>query len=526
MEMAKAVHHMDEGSNLEVAKLAATEEMKDSRILIETVLGMYHTLSERTLALMRERAHRQVLTDSLIQSERRERQFSDAVMNSVPGLVFVCDVKWRLVKWNEPCEEVTGRSGEDLANRSFWSLFDQNQLKQDQLKNVQAHAESWSGVTPYEFEVRVIGAEGEVVPYLFTSHYIDLEGSRYVTAVGVDISERHSKELELSESRERYAEAQRIAGLGIWEYDHESADIYWSDELYKIYELDKASFTLSSQSIVERIHPDDQGLVNRGYRDAFSNRRPLEIEYRILAQDGHVKYVRESLAHSFIDDDRLARTVGTVMDVTRNVLEQQALEESARQIRQALQGTLSAMSKALEIKDPYTAGHQERVALLAAAIAGKLGLSEDEIEGVRIGAGIHDLGQIAIPAQILSKPGPLSDTEFSIVKTHTEVGETILSEVDFPWPVNDIIAQHHERLDGSGYPDGLVGDQICREALIVAVADVFEAMTAFRPFRASLGADAAFEELLTNRGNLYDPEVVDALVAVVEESPELATPQL
>ncbi|MDD5249000.1 MAG: PAS domain S-box protein [Rhodocyclaceae bacterium] len=187
-----------------------------------------------------------------------------------------------------------------------------------------------------------------------------------------------------------------------------------------------------------------------------------------------------------------------------------AREEDAHKLEQALEDTIQAIATTIEARDPYTAGHQKRVAQLAAAIARDMGLPENRITGVLRGAEIHDIGKIYIPSEILSRPGRLSAAEFSLIKIHPQVGYDIVKEIDFPWPVAAMILQHHERLDGSGYPNGLRGgEQIILEAKILAVADVVDAMVSHRPYRAALGLDAALEEIERNRGRLYDEAVVD-----------------
>ena len=172
------------------------------------------------------------------------------------------------------------------------------------------------------------------------------------------------------------------------------------------------------------------------------------------------------------------------------------------------------MAFALEMRDPYTAGHQQRVADLACAIANEMGLSEKQTNGIRTAAMIHDIGKICIPAQILSKPGKLNEIEFSLVKAHPGIGYDILKNIEFPWPIAQMVLQHHERIDGSGYPSGLAGSEILLEARILAVADVVEAMASHRPYRPALGLDKALEEISKNRGVLYDPEVTDACLKV------------
>lgn len=193
-----------------------------------------------------------------------------------------------------------------------------------------------------------------------------------------------------------------------------------------------------------------------------------------------------------------------------------ALRESQGQYRRMLEQTIQAIAFTVEKRDPYTAGHQERVSQLAVAIAQTLGLPPNQIDGIRLGGMIHDLGKISVPAEILSRPGRLSETEFMLVKSHSEVGADILRQVEFPWPVMDMILQHHERMDGSGYPNGLRGDAILLEARILAVADVVEAMASHRPYRAALGIDKALDEIRGDAGRLYDPDVCSACLRLFE----------
>jgi HD-GYP domain-containing protein (c-di-GMP phosphodiesterase class II) len=162
------------------------------------------------------------------------------------------------------------------------------------------------------------------------------------------------------------------------------------------------------------------------------------------------------------------------------------------------------------LRDPYTSGHQQRVAKLAVAIATKLSLPANEIHGLYLAGIVHDVGKINIPAEILNKPGKLSKPEFQLIQGHVQAGYDIIKGVDFPWPIAEMIRQHHERLDGSGYPQGLKADEILKEAKILAVADVVEAMMSHRPYRPALGLDAALSEIEKNKSRLYDPKVVDA----------------
>ncbi|MFH1469139.1 MAG: HD domain-containing phosphohydrolase [Pseudomonadota bacterium] len=203
-----------------------------------------------------------------------------------------------------------------------------------------------------------------------------------------------------------------------------------------------------------------------------------------------------------------------LQDITEQRQVARIAVESKGQLEQAMGAVIHALAEMLATRDPYTAGHQQRVAELACAIAQELGLSEDHIAGIRMASAIHDLGKVAVPSEILTKPGRLTRLEFDIMKMHPQVGYDILSKLTFPWPVADVAVQHHERLDGSGYPVGLVGDQIRLEARIVAVADVVEAIASHRPYRPSLGVARALAEITSHRGSRYDPDVVDACVAL------------
>jgi PAS domain S-box-containing protein/putative nucleotidyltransferase with HDIG domain len=185
-------------------------------------------------------------------------------------------------------------------------------------------------------------------------------------------------------------------------------------------------------------------------------------------------------------------------------------EKHAAILRQSLEQSIQTIAATVEARDPYTAGHQRRVGELAAAIAREMGLPEEQVNGVHLAAIIHDVGKIHIPAEILSKPGRLNDIEYLLIKTHPQSGYDILKDVKFPWPIADIILQHHERQDGSGYPHGLKGDQILLESRILAVADVVEAMSSHRPYRPTLGTVAALSEIGRGRGSAYEPAVVDA----------------
>jgi putative nucleotidyltransferase with HDIG domain len=214
------------------------------------------------------------------------------------------------------------------------------------------------------------------------------------------------------------------------------------------------------------------------------------------------------------------RTVGRVWnfrDITQFKRSESELQETLKILRRALGGTIQAIALTVEKKDPYTAGHQQRVSDLARAIATELRLPKQTIDGVRLAGSIHDIGKNCVPADILSKPGKLTDHEFGIIKTHPEVGFEILRGIRFPWPIAKAILQHHERIDGSGYPSGLKGDNIIIEARVIAVADVVEAISSHRPYRPALGTSVALHEITKGRGVIYDADAVDACIRLLNE---------
>lgn len=192
-------------------------------------------------------------------------------------------------------------------------------------------------------------------------------------------------------------------------------------------------------------------------------------------------------------------------------------ETSARQLHSSMIQAIQAIAMTVEKRDPYTSGHQQRVATLAVAIATELGWDKQRLQGLELGTLIHDIGKIYVPAEILNRPGKLTKSEFDIIKTHPDVGYDIIKDVEFPWPVADMVHQHHERLDGSGYPQGLKGDEIILEAKVLTVADVVEAITSHRPYRPGFDLDVALNEIKNNRGKFYAPDVVDACVKIITE---------
>jgi len=242
------------------------------------------------------------------------------------------------------------------------------------------------------------------------------------------------------------------------------------------------------------------------------------LEISILRKDGDIRIALWNSAN-ILDRDgtTLVATIAQGQDITDRKQAEEGLAASYEKLRRALSGTVQALSATVETRDPYTCGHQRRVVHLAGAISQEMKLSQEQVEGMQALGLLHDIGKVAVPAEILSKPGKLSEMEFNLIKAHPQAGYDILKDIEFPWPIALAVLQHHERLDGSGYPQGLTGPDILLEARILAVADVVEAMASHRPYRPALGIDQALEEISQNRGVLYDPEVVDVCVKLFTE---------
>lgn len=270
--------------------------------------------------------------------------------------------------------------------------------------------------------------------------------------------------------------------------------------------LTPASRKLAREALAEELALERDGQANP------ARSRILELEQ--VSKRGSPVWTEVSL--NFIRDElgRAVGLLGVTRDITPRKRAEQELKESFDNLRRTMEATVRAVAATAEKRDPYTAGHQERVARLAFAIAQEMDLSRDQLDATRVAATLHDIGKVSIPLDILNKPGPLTELEASFVKVHPQTAYEVLKTIPFPWPVAEIVLQHHERMNGSGYPAGLSGDEILLEARILGVADTVEAMAAHRPFRPAMGLQAALREISQNKGVLFDPRVAKACLTV------------
>lgn len=274
--------------------------------------------------------------------------------------------------------------------------------------------------------------------------------------------------------------------------------------------------TLTGKDIAEFIaFPDRQRVIN-GMKLLLANKsNGHPDEFDMIRKDGVV--VRVGTHFSAARYAGKPAVAGVLQDISEKQRMSGEIEQYIAQIKQSFFKTINAIIAISNIRDPYTVGHEQRVGEISLAIARQLGLDKHTREGIRVAGYLHDIGKIGVPAEILAKPGRLSEAEYTLIKQHPGQGELVLKDINFPWPVTQVIGQHHERLDGSGYPKGLKGDEIALEARVVAVADVVDSMISHRPYRPALGIDKALAELEHGRGIIYEPQVVDALLCLIRE---------
>ncbi len=356
--------------------------------------------------------------------------------------------------------------------------------------------------------------------------------------LGTTVLDRSLERRQLRRNHERLQQLVERAGQWVWEIDDDSRFVFSNrvSETMIGYGPTELVGQMRMRDLIpelESVDDDDDEELSLSFTPLRETRVRLEVPRQrrdgtiatmettyepIHDEDGTLRGFRgidTDVTARRLAEDTASLTIATLEDQVRQ--RTRKIEETLANIRSALGGTIQAMARTVETRDPYTAGHQRRVADLARSIATALGMSAQQIDTVRMSASIHDLGKIAIPAEIWGKPGKLTPAEYALIQTHCRLGHDILEPVTFPWPVAEVVLQHHERLDGTGYPDGLTAEGFRIEARVLAVADVVEAMSSHRPYRASLGVGVALDEIRRHRGTRYDRDVVDACVELFEK---------
>ena len=303
----------------------------------------------------------------------------------------------------------------------------------------------------------------------------------------------------------------------IWEYDIASATVHLHHHTAALFGFDEAPRSMSLDEYRQLLHPDDRERLAQMVEHHLREGGEYVSRYRFIWPDGSVHWVEERGLLYHDEAGQPVSAFGINMDITQRVEAEEKIRDYVARLERSMLGTVDAISHMVELRDPYTAGHERRVGQLARAIGHELGLDTIVCQGLEIIGRVHDIGKITIPAEILSKPGRLSEMEMNIVRTHAEQGYEILKDTEFDWPVAEVIRQHHERIDGSGYPRGLAGDEILLEARIIAVADVVASMASHRPYRASLGIESALAEIESKAGLLFDADVAGACIRLFKE---------
>jgi len=395
----------------------------------------------------------------------------------------------------------------------------------------------WWDMTPPEFKalddkaLNEIMETGVCVPY--EKKYICKNGSRIPILQGaaslpgpsanriafvINLTSLKCTEEALSENIRRFKVVSKLAYDLIYEWDVTTNHLEWFGNIDGLLGYKKGKISGNIDAWLDLIHPQDKPKLRSSIELHRTSTHPIKYIYRVRHKNGTYLHWNDKGLPLLDRNNRPYKWIGVCTDITKRIMAQQEIKNSYKKLERTLEGAVKALSSTVGKRDPFTKSHQLKVTNLSCAIAEELGIPLEHKKGLRFAGLLHDIGKISVPVEILTKPGRLTDAEYRIVKTHVQHAYDILKDIEFPWPIADLVLQHHERLDGSGYPNGLKGAKILLEAKIIAVADVVEAMTSHRPYRPAPGLDKALAEIKTNRGQLYDPEIVDVCISLFEKS--------
>jgi PAS domain S-box-containing protein/putative nucleotidyltransferase with HDIG domain len=429
-----------------------------------------------------------------------------ALAEKMEEMVVEVDLKGRIIYANKNVLDETGYTKDDVRRglniENFAANGEKNKIKTNFRRLV-----SGEKLTRSIYNIK--RKDGSTFPVItYPGYMLDSEGKLIgIRQILVDISSVKDAEEKLRESQERYRSLFENSLDGIYQTTLKGKYIDANPALVKM-------LGYGSREELLKIDIPTQLYVRKEDRPT-SKKRDRIFETQLRRKDGSVITVEINSRVAY-KKGKPVYYEGIVRDVTHRKITEEKLKKSYEKLKKTLNDIINTLASIIEVRDPYTSGHQKRVAMLATAIAEEMGLENDTLESIRIAALVHDIGKINLPASILTRPGRLSDIEYDMVKTHSKLGYDMISRVEFPWPIADIVIQHHERIDGSGYPNGLKGKDIRLEAKILAVADVVEAMASHRPYRPALGINKALEEINDKKGRLYDSSVVDACNSVIK----------
>ncbi len=451
-------------------------------------------------------------TEKLLEMEKNLREKDEiyrTFINSTSDIVFLKDEELKHIIVNDALLNFFGMKAEDVIGKTDFEL--QPDIVAKSCRQTDKKALEYGTILVSEELIGNKMYETRKFPVRLTKDKVGVGG--YVR----DVTERKLIEEALKASEEKYRSIFDNAVEGIFQTTPEGRYISANPSLVGMFGYDSPGELIKTVADLSK-----QGYVNSEDRAIFKNTLEkqgfiLGFETQHYRKDGSKIWISINARVVKDEANNVLYYEGTVEDITKRKEAEDKLSHSVENLRKAMGATIQLIAQVAESKDPYTAGHQKRVSNLARAIASEMNLPSNVTDGIRMAGAIHDIGKISVPAEILSKPGVLSNIEFSLIKTHVQTGYDILKDVVFPWPIATIVFQHHERIDGSGYPQGLKGGQILIEARIISVADVVEAIATHRPYREGLGMDAALDEIEKNRGVLYDGEVVNVCLKLFRE---------
>jgi PAS domain S-box-containing protein/putative nucleotidyltransferase with HDIG domain len=451
--------------------------------------------------IIRDITNKRATETALQQSEERYKQ----LLNHAPAGIYEVDFLRRtFVSVNDVMCEYTGHTQEELLSLSPFDILT------EESKNhfMERMTRVLSGEkVPEMVEYRIKGKSGREFWVLLDTKLVYENGfPKGATAVVHDITERKLAEEALRRSEEKYRLLVDNANDGVF-IAQDGRIKFPNPKVMQI--LGYTADELAGIHYLDLVHPVDRVIVHQAKeKRATSSETASVFSIRVVSRTGREIWAQISSVPIFWDER--PATLNFVRDITDQRIREDELRQTVEKLRKVTGATVQAMAQTVEVRDPYTAGHQKRVSNIARAIATQMALSSDMVEGIRMAGNIHDIGKISVPAEILSKPGTLTDIQFALIKAHPKTGYEILKGIEFPYDIARIVLQHHERIDGSGYPQGLCDDDILLEARVLAVADVVEAMSSHRPYRPALGLEKALEEISLKKGKLYDPRVVEA----------------
>lgn len=445
----------------------------------------------------------QVIARDLTERRRSQRALERyrLLAESAGDIVFFIEEDGHLTDVNRAAELAYGYSRNELLAMNVATLRDPDEILflREQLN---AALKENGGI---RFQTRHVRKDGSKFDVEVDSQSAVIGGVRLVVSVCRDITTRRQAEESLRESEERYRGMMELMPVPMVIVGRTGVIRFANNAASRLVGVQYLEGALASNFISE----ETGHAVVRELARAASGRAIHAADVIIQCGDGSPIDVDVVASRYLLDGESIIQAI---------VQPASARRQTELALRRSLTDTVHAMAQMVEARDPYTAGHQNRVQCIAEAIARDLGLDIDQITAVNFAAMVHDLGKINVPAEILSKPGRLDPEELALIRSHSRHGYDIVKTIPFPWPIADIVLQHHERIDGSGYPQGLKGAEICLEARIVAVADVVEAVASHRPYRPALGLDAALDIVREGSGTLFDHNVVEACVRVISSS--------